>query len=147
MYVLHTGCQWKAFPKERFGSASAVHKRFLEWEEAGVFEALWKAGLDEYDLMERLAWRWQSIDGALFKAPMAQEAVGPNPTDREKEGRKRHLLVDGRGVPLSFIVNAANLNDITMLGALLGAIVVQRQPTVAARKNERQVPGDRFGRG
>lgn len=30
VYVLRTGCQWKAFPKERFGSASAVHKRFLE---------------------------------------------------------------------------------------------------------------------
>ncbi|MEW6466222.1 MAG: transposase, partial [Pseudomonadota bacterium] len=31
VYVLRTGCQWKALPKERFGSASAVHKRFLEW--------------------------------------------------------------------------------------------------------------------
>jgi len=39
VYVLRTGCQWKALPKERFGSASAVHKRFLEWEAAGVFEA------------------------------------------------------------------------------------------------------------
>ncbi len=29
MYFLRTGCQWKALPKERFGSASAVHKRFL----------------------------------------------------------------------------------------------------------------------
>ena len=27
-YVLRTGCQWKALPTERFGSASAVHKRF-----------------------------------------------------------------------------------------------------------------------
>src|ERR1700752_5343992 len=45
VYVLRTGCQWKALPKERFGSASAVHKRFLEWENAGFFEALWKASL------------------------------------------------------------------------------------------------------
>ncbi len=88
MYVLRTGCQWKALPKERFGSASAVHKRFLEWEKAGVFEALWKAGLAEYDQMEGIAWRWQSIDGAMFKAPMAQEAVGPNPTDRGKKGEQ-----------------------------------------------------------
>jgi len=84
-YVLRTGCQWKALPKERFGSASAVHKRFLEWESAGVFEALWKAGLAEYDQMEGIAWRWQSIDGAMFKAPMAQEAVGRNPPDRRKK--------------------------------------------------------------
>ena len=26
VYVLRTGCQWKALPKERFGSASAIHK-------------------------------------------------------------------------------------------------------------------------
>ena len=87
-FVLRTGCQWKALPKERFGSASAVHKRFLEWEKAGVFEALWKAGLAEYDQMEGIAWRWQSIDGAMFKAPMAQEAVGRNPTDRGKKGEQ-----------------------------------------------------------
>jgi transposase len=34
VYVLRTGCQWKALPAERFGSASAVHKRFLEWAKA-----------------------------------------------------------------------------------------------------------------
>jgi len=88
VYVLRTGCQWKALPKERFGSASAVHKRFLEWEEAGVFEAIWKAGLAEYDQMEGIAWRWQSIDAAMFKAPLAQEAVGRNPTDRGKKGEQ-----------------------------------------------------------
>jgi len=72
LYVLRTGCQWKALPFERFGSASAIHKRFLEWETAGVFRALWQAGLAEYDDMEGIAWRWQSIDGALVKAPLAQ---------------------------------------------------------------------------
>ena len=85
VFVLRTGCQWKALPKERFGSASAIHKRFLEWERAGVFEAIWAMGLAEYDQMEGIAWRWQSIDGAMFKAPLAQEAVGPNPTDRGKK--------------------------------------------------------------
>jgi transposase len=85
MYVLRTGCQWKALPKERFGSASAVHKRFLDWEKAGLFEALWKAGLAEYDQMQGIAWRWQSVDGAMMKAPLAQEAVGSNPTDRGKK--------------------------------------------------------------
>lgn len=38
VYVLRTGCQWKALPKGQFGSASAVHKRFLEWQAAGFFE-------------------------------------------------------------------------------------------------------------
>ena len=49
---------------------------------AGVFRALWQAGMAEYDEMEGIAWRWQSIDGALVKAPLAQESVGANPTDR-----------------------------------------------------------------
>lgn len=128
VYVLRTGCQWKALPSERFGSASAIHKRFLEWERAGFFEALWKAGLAEYDDMEGISWRWQSVDGALMKAPLAQEAVGPNPTDREKNGSKRHLLVDGRGVPLSIIVTAANVNDGKRLDAVLSAIVIKRPP-------------------
>jgi transposase len=88
VYVLRTGCQWKALPKERFGSASAIHKRFLEWEAAGFFEDLWGAGLAEYDQMEGIAWRWQSVDGAMMKAPLAQEAVGPNPTDRGKKGQQ-----------------------------------------------------------
>jgi len=74
VYVLRTGCQWKALPAERFGSASAIHKRFLEWEKAGFFEAIWKAGLAEYDDVQGIAWRWQSIDGAMMKAPLAQEA-------------------------------------------------------------------------
>lgn len=94
VFVLRTGCQWKALPKERFGSASAIHKRFLEWERAGVFEAIWKAGLAEYDQLEGVAWRWQSIDGAMFKAPLAREAVGPNPTDR---GKKRQQAPSAGG--------------------------------------------------
>lgn len=85
VYVLRTGCQWKALPAERFGSASAIHARFLEWEKAGFFEALWKAGLAEYEELEGIAWRWQSIDGAMMKAPLAQEDVGANPTDRGKK--------------------------------------------------------------
>ena len=88
LYLLRTGCQWKALPAERFGSASAIHKRFLEWEKAGFFEAVWKAGLAEYDDMQGIAWRWQSVDGAMMKAPLAQEAVGPNPTDRGKKGKQ-----------------------------------------------------------
>lgn len=95
VYVLRTGCQWKALPHERFGSASAIHKRFLEWQKAGVFEALWREGLAEYDDMEGISWRWQSIDGAMMKAPLAQEATGPNPTDRGKK-RKQTTSVGGR---------------------------------------------------
>jgi transposase len=84
VFVLRTGCQWKALPKE-YGSASSVHKYFLEWKRCGVFVRMWRRGLAEYAEMEGIAWAWQSIDGAMGKAPLAQEAVGPNPTDRGKK--------------------------------------------------------------
>lgn len=96
VYVLRTGCQWKALPKERFGSASSIHKRFLEWEKSGLFESIWHAGLAEYDQMQGIAWRWQSIDGAMLKAPLAQESVGRNPTDR---GKKRQQTPSSGGRP------------------------------------------------
>ena len=86
MYVLRTGCQWKALPKS-FGSATAVHRRFQQWRAAGFFRRLWQAGLAEYDDLEGIAWEWQSIDGTQGKAPLALEAVGNNLTDR---GKKRH---------------------------------------------------------
>jgi transposase len=85
VYVLRTGCQWKALAAERFGSASEVHARFLEWEKAGVFQALWKLGLAEYYELEGIAWRRKSIDGSMLKAPMAQQSVGPNPIERGKK--------------------------------------------------------------
>lgn len=95
VFVLRTGCQWKALPKERFGSASSVHKYFREWLKAGFFLELWRAGLAEYDEMEGIAWKWQSIDGAMVKAPLAQETTGPNPTDRGKK-RKQATPAGGR---------------------------------------------------
>lgn len=84
VYVLRTGIQWKALPKE-YGSSSSIHRYFRKWEAAGFFLKLWRKGLAEYDDLEGIAWRWQSIDGAMTKAPTAQETVGPNPTDRGKK--------------------------------------------------------------
>jgi putative transposase len=37
VYVLRTGCQWKALPKERYGCACAIHRYFLEWAQRGFF--------------------------------------------------------------------------------------------------------------
>jgi transposase len=94
VYVLRTGIQWKALPKH-FGAASAVHQRFRDWQAADFFTAIWRAGLAEYDGMHGISWQWQSIDGAMTKAPLAKECVGPNPTDRGKK-RAQTQLADGR---------------------------------------------------
>jgi len=76
-------------PKSDYGSASSIHQYFLEWQAAGVFEQLWRASLLEYDELEGITWEWQSLDGAMVKAPLALESVGRNPTDRGKNGSKR----------------------------------------------------------
>lgn len=94
VYVLRTGIQWKAIPQKQFGAASSVHAYFREWLEQGFFLKLWKKGLMEYDDMEGIAWTWQSMDGSMVKAPMGQEAVGGNPTDR---GKKRNQEKSSRG--------------------------------------------------
>jgi transposase len=92
VFVLRTGIQWKALPKERFGSPSAIHRYFLEWQKAGLFLALWRMGLAEYDDCEGIAWQWQSVDGAMNKAPLAVESVGANPTDRGKKWGKAEFV-------------------------------------------------------
>ena len=69
LYVLRTGCQWKAVPRE-FGSGSVVHRRFQEWERGGVFEQLWAKLLERYDELRGIQWRFQSLDTAMVKAPL-----------------------------------------------------------------------------
>jgi len=92
MYVLRTGCQWKALPREHFGSASAIHKRFLEWEQAGFFSALWRARLAEHDEMEGIAWQWQSFNRALLKSSPARQSLGSNPTDQGKKWKQANAV-------------------------------------------------------
>ena len=84
VYLLPTGGQWKALPKEDFGSSSAIHTHLLRGAESGFLVTLWPAGLAEYDEMEGISWNWPSIDGAIVKAVLALETVGPNPTNRGK---------------------------------------------------------------
>jgi len=68
VYVLRTGIQWNALPKEA-GASSTVHDRFQEWERAGFFKALWQAGLSDYDDLAGIEWEWQAVDGVMTKAP------------------------------------------------------------------------------
>jgi transposase len=68
IYVLRTGCPWRSLPKKRFGSASSIHKRFLEWERSGFFLKLWQAGLAEHEELEGIAWRWRHAVGSSSEA-------------------------------------------------------------------------------
>ena len=52
--------------------------------------------------------------------------MGPNPTDRAKDGVKRSLLTDGEGVPLGVAVDGANRNDFKMARETIESIPVKR---------------------
>jgi len=52
VYLLPTGGQWKALPKEGLASSSAIHTHLLRGAESGFLVTLWPAGLAEYDEME-----------------------------------------------------------------------------------------------
>lgn len=56
-----------------------------------------------------------SIDGCITKAPCGGELAGRSPVDRGKGGIKRHLLVEGNGIPIYTILTPANRNDCILL--------------------------------
>ena len=119
LFVLRTGCQWKALP-HCFGSGSTVHRRFQRWERTGVIDAIMEVMLGWYERIRGIDWEWQAADTKMAPAPLGGNKTGPNPTDRGKCGTKRHLLVDGRGVPLSIHLSGANRHDLKGLEHLLG---------------------------
>ena len=69
-YILPTGCQWKALPRS-LGSGSTAHRYFQMYCQAGVFERLWRKGLDRYDVLKGIRWQWQAMDATMTKAPLA----------------------------------------------------------------------------
>lgn len=86
LFVLKTGCQWKSLDATGICSGSTAHLRFQEWQRAGVFLQFWQKGLLEYDDLHGIDWKWQSMDGAMTKAPLGGEKNGRKP---DRSGQKR----------------------------------------------------------
>jgi putative transposase len=131
LFVLRTGIQWNALPRE-VGASTTVYDRFRLWLDAGFFAQLWAAGLQEFDELVGIEWEWQSLDGAMTKAPFGhaataeQDGIGHNPTDRGKQGTKRSTLSEGHGLPLAIAVAGANVHDTNLVAATLDALVIER---------------------
>jgi len=89
-YVLRTGCQGKALPRS-LGAPSTVHDRFQKWRAAGVFQKLWRMGVLTYDELKGLDWSWQSMDGAMTKAPLGGKKYRPEPNRPGQEGNQAQL--------------------------------------------------------
>jgi putative transposase len=95
LYVLRTGCQWKALDATRFVPASTAHDRFQRWVKEGVFQALWEHGLLAYDDWKGIDWSWLAMDGCATKAPLGGEKHGQKP-HRPRQAR-RQAQPAGRG--------------------------------------------------
>jgi len=99
LFVLRTGCQWKALNATRFCPSSTAHDRFQEWVAAGVFQQMWEAGLLAYDDWKGIDWSWQSMDGCMTKAPLGGEKDGQKPDRSRQEGGQTQSARRGRGDP------------------------------------------------
>ncbi len=120
-YVLRTGIQWKALPR-CLGAGSTAHCYFQRWVQAGVFHELWKRGLMQAYFSDVLDLSFQSLDGAMTKAPLGGGATGPNPTDRGKDHTKRNLLTEAKGLPFGLAVTGANDHDMRSVEEVLNSI-------------------------
>jgi transposase len=67
-FVLRTGCQWHALDATGICSGATAHRRFQEWEQAGLFDLLWATALADYDAGIGIDWSFMSIDGSMGKA-------------------------------------------------------------------------------
>lgn len=125
IYRFRTGCQWNHIP-EKFGNDSTIHRTFQRWVQINLFEMLWYLLAAECDELALVDWEWQAADGWLGKARSGGGEVGPNPTDRAKNGTKKSVLTDAGGGPLSVVIAPANVNDHKLLEATIEAIVIER---------------------
>ena len=93
-----------------------------DWQERGIWQLLhfilrdWRARFGHID--------WScAVVGRQFRAGgFWGLQTGPNPTDRAKLGSKRHVICDGRGIPLVIQLTGANRNDSQQALALIDAI-------------------------
>jgi len=105
-----------------YPSGMTCWRRVRDWQADGVWEWLYLALLKRLREHDQIDWSRASIDGATLACPGGGEQTGPNPTDRDKLGSKRHLVVDRRGVPLTLMVAGANRHDSIVFEALVDAI-------------------------
>ncbi len=129
IFRFRTGCQWNHIPKI-YGDDSTIHRTFQRWVEINLFEMIWSLLAAECDELALVNWEWQAADGWLGKARSGGDEIGPNPTDRAKNGTKKSVLTDAAGGPLSLVIAPANVNDHKLLEATIEAMVTERpEPT------------------
>ncbi|MER7130185.1 IS5 family transposase [Streptosporangium saharense] len=113
VYVLVSGCAWRALPPCFGVSTSTVHRRFLIWSKAGV-----RGRLHEVVLRRP---RLRPCEGQKRGG-----LTGPSPVDRGRPGSTMHLLSDAGGLPPVVDVTAANTHDSKALKPVVEAHLARR---------------------
>jgi transposase len=67
LWVLRSGARWQDVARE-YGSASTCWRRLREWEEAGVWENLWRVILASLEAKHKLEWAQAFLDGSFVPA-------------------------------------------------------------------------------
>jgi transposase len=126
MYILSTGCQWRAIPKD-LPPRSTLFGYLDRWDWDGTLERI---HYTLYVLCREQAAREASPTVAIIDSQSVKSAEkGGGSIDRpgydagkKIKGKKRHLLVDTEGLVLQVIVHAANLQDRDGGNLLLAAL-------------------------
>ena len=129
MYVLSTGCQWRAIPKD-LPPRSTLYDYFDLWGWDGTLERIHEA---LYVKCREAAGARSKPDRRDHRQPERQERrkrgrrIDPSGYDAGKKinGKKRHILVDTQGLLMCAIVHAADVQDrdggALLMAALFGA--------------------------
>jgi transposase len=123
LFVRRSGIPWELLPQELgCGSGMTCWRRLREWQATGLWHRIHHELLNWLSQLGQLDWRRASLDSSSVAAKRGGQATGPNPTDRGKAGTKRHVVVEGQGIPLAIKVTAANDHDGPVFEPLLDAI-------------------------
>ena len=131
LYVLSTGCQWRALPKD-LPPRSTVYEYFGLWSWDGTIEQMHDV---LYVRCREALGREASPTACIIDSQSVKSAekggrgLIPSATMRGKKikGKKRHILVDTLGLLMHVVIHAANIQDRDG-GALVLGSMFRRYP-------------------
>lgn len=124
---------------DRQCSDRTIRRRVKYWSQLGMAEQVHELALQAYDRMIGLQLHELSVDGCITKAPSGERA-GRSPVDRGKQGLKRSVATEARGVPIGLVSAGANRHDSPLLVPTLEA--AKKAGRCVSRAGQRQLgPG------
>src|SRR3954469_20186242 len=110
-YLLRTGCQWRYLPKD-FPPRSTAWRYFDEWRHNGTPDAIHDALRRKVRTREKpySPRTTASVDSQSVDTTSGGEHRGRD-NAKNVDGRKRHVVVDSRGLLLAVLGTAASVDD------------------------------------